>query len=220
MGSVFGSWVSTWVSGGCGFFFFFWLWPVLKGVVGRGWVRCLGRWSWLGLVFGSWLGCWSWIGEASHGLSLISHRGSASWVWIGGLGSVDGGFETVDLLIGGWIGWVDHRWLRWWLRWWFFLNGFALVGFRSAGFQISGMGFWSVAWVCWSVAWVVGVVAVVGSNWFDGLCVCGSVDGLMVCVCVCGFVDGLMVCVCVCVCVVMGLDRLIVISWVCVLNQC
>ena len=45
----------------------------------------------------------------SHGLSLISHRGSASWVWIGGLGSVDGGFETVDLLIGGWIGWVDHR---------------------------------------------------------------------------------------------------------------
>ena len=29
-------------------------------------------------------------------------------------------------------------------------------------------------------------VAVVGSNWFDGLCVCGSVDGL--CFCVCGFV--------------------------------
>ena len=45
----------------------------------------------------------------SHGLSLISHRGSTSWVWIGGLGSVDGGFETVDLLIDGWIGWVDHR---------------------------------------------------------------------------------------------------------------
>ena len=35
-----------------------------------------------------------------------------------------------------------------------------------------------------------GVVAVGGSDWFDGLCVCGSVDGLMVCVCVC-------VCVCV-----------------------
>ena len=45
----------------------------------------------------------------SHGLSLISHHGSASWVWIGGLGSIDGGFETVDLLIGGWIGWVDHQ---------------------------------------------------------------------------------------------------------------
>ena len=41
---------------------------------------------------------------------------------------------------------------------------------------------------------MVGVVAVVGSNWFDGLCVCGSVDGLMVCVCV----ALLMVCVCVC----------------------
>ena len=69
-------------------------------VVGRGWVRCLGR----GWVVAE-VGYWSWIGEASHGLSLISYRGSASWVWIGGLGSVDGGFETVDLLIG----WVDHR---------------------------------------------------------------------------------------------------------------
>ena len=55
------------------------------------------------------VGCWSWIGEASHGLSLISHHGLASWVLIGGLGLVDGGFETVDLLIGGWIGKVDHR---------------------------------------------------------------------------------------------------------------
>ena len=72
---------------------------MLKGVVGYG--------SWLGSVFrlfivvGLWLrwvmaevGRWSWIGEL---------------VWIGGLGSVDGGFETMDLLIGGWIGWVDHR---------------------------------------------------------------------------------------------------------------
>ena len=39
------------------------------------------------------------------------------------------------------------------------------------------------------MAWVVGV-AVVSSNWFDGLCLC--------------------------VCVVMGLDRLISVSWVCV----
>ena len=97
---------------GCGFWLFlawvrcFWLWFsvvvvvfVLKGVVGRGWVRGLGR----GWVVAE-VGCWSWIGEASHGLSLISHRGSASWVWIGGLGLVDGGFEMVDLLIGGWIG--------------------------------------------------------------------------------------------------------------------
>ena len=48
---------------------------------------------------------------------------------------------------------------------------------------------------------MVGVVAVVGSNWFDGLCVCDSVDGLMVCVCVCGFVDGLCLFVCVAPCV-------------------
>ena len=54
---------------------------------------------------------------------------------------------------------------------------------------------------------MVGVVAVVGSNWFDSLCVCGFVDGLMVCVCVC---------VCGSMCVVMGLDRLIGVSWVCV----
>ena len=39
---------------------------------------------------------------------------------------------------------------------------------------------------------MVGVVAVVGSNWFDGLCVWRSVEGLMVCVCmcVCGSVCG------------------------------
>ena len=43
------------------------------------------------------------------------------------------------------------------------------------------------------------MVVVAGSNWFDGLHVCGSIDGLMVCVCVCvcASVDGLMVCVCV-----------------------
>ena len=27
---------------------------------------------------------------------------------------------------------------------------------------------------------------IISSNWFDGLCMCGSVDGL--CLCVCGFV--------------------------------
>ena len=58
-----------------------------------------------------------------------------------GFGSVDGGFETVDLLIGGWIGGLiigssdggpDDD---------FFLNGFAPVGFKYAGSQIGGMGF-------------------------------------------------------------------------------
>ena len=43
------------------------------------------------------------------------------------------------------------------------------------------------------------MVAVVGSNRSDGLCVCGFVDGLMVCVCVRGFVDGFCLCLCVCV---------------------
>ena len=79
----------VWVVGVVGFS----VWVVvrlwLKWVVGR----------WRSPVFGS---------GVSHGLSLISHHGSTSWVWIGGLGSIDGGFETVDLLIGGWISWVDH----------------------------------------------------------------------------------------------------------------
>ena len=52
--------------GGCGFFF--WLWPVLKGVVGRGWVRCLGCWSWLGSVFESWLGCGSGVWVVGDGV--------------------------------------------------------------------------------------------------------------------------------------------------------
>ena len=42
---------------------------------------------------------------------------------------------------------------------------------------------------------MLGVMAVVGSNWFDGLYVCGSIDDLCLCVCV----ALLMVCVCVCV---------------------
>ena len=97
----------------------------------------------------------------------------------------------------------------------FFFNGFFFELVCSGddffdrwpGFQIGGVGFWSVAWV-------VGVVAVVGSNWFDSLYVCGSVDGLCLCVCVC--VALLMVWWFVFVCVVMGYDRLISVSWVCV----
>ena len=86
-------WFLAWVTVVVVFFFF-------------GCDRCLkGLWvvvrSDVWDVVGLWLrwvmaevGRWSWIGEL---------------VWIGGLGSVDGGFETMDLLIGGWIGWVDHR---------------------------------------------------------------------------------------------------------------
>ena len=54
-----------------------------KEVVGHGWVRCLGR-GWVVAEVG-------WVRCLGHG-------------WIGGLGLVDGGFEIVDLLIGGWIG--------------------------------------------------------------------------------------------------------------------
>ena len=48
---------------------------------------------------------------------------------------------------------------------------------------------------------------IISSNWFDGLCVwlCLRFDGLCLCFCVC---------VCGSVCVVMGLNRLISVSWV------
>ena len=56
------------------------------------------------------MGCGSvWLWVVGYGLAWLGRgRGLASWVRISGLGSVDGGFETVDLLIGGWIDWVDH----------------------------------------------------------------------------------------------------------------
>ena len=123
----------------------------------------MGRWSWLGPVFGSWVGVWVMVGSnvwvmvglwlkwvvgrrrspvfrfgevgsgVSHGLSLISHHGSASWVWIGGLGSIDGGFETMDLLIIGSSdgGFGDDFFLIGLLRW---------VSNRRCGFLISGLG--------------------------------------------------------------------------------
>ena len=83
------TWFLAWVIVVIVVFVFFGLRLVLKGAVG-----CVGSDVWI--VAGLWL-------------NWVVGRGSTSWVQIGGLGSVDGGFETVDLLIGGWIGWVDHR---------------------------------------------------------------------------------------------------------------
>ena len=77
---IFLAWVTAWVTmvvvvfgvghyggcdhcGGCGFLIFIFCYDrCLKEEVGMvevgcGWVRCLGCWSWLGLVFRSWLGC-------------------------------------------------------------------------------------------------------------------------------------------------------------------
>ena len=136
----------------------------------------------------------SWISEL--GLDRLAGIG---WWWVWNSGSVD------------W--WVDR------LGWSSVVSMVApvMIFFEwvcSGGFQISGVGFWSVAWVCWLVAWVVGVVAVVGSNWFDSLCVCGSVDGLCLCVALLMVWWFMFVCVYGSVCVVRGLDRLIGVSWV------
>ena len=82
---------------------------MLKGVVGCGWVRGLGRvWVvvelWLKLV----------VGRGSAKLhtaslsSLIVDRRAGFGGWIGWVDRWVDRFETVDLLIGGWIGWKDH----------------------------------------------------------------------------------------------------------------
>ena len=83
---------------------------------------------------------------------------------------------------------------------------------RCHGWWWIGVVLW-VWWVWWLLLAPIGLM--VGG--------CGSIDGL--CLCVCRFVDGLVVCVCVCVCVVIGLDRWIGVSWVYVCgfvcwNQC
>ena len=93
------------------------------------------------------------------------------------------------------------------------LNGFSSMMI----FLIGGLDFKLAAWVFdWWLGWWVWWLLLAPT----GLMVCVCVALLMVCVYVyvCGFVDVLMVYVCVCgfVCVVMGLDRLIDVSWVCV----
>ena len=52
-----------------------------------------------------------------------------------------------------------------------------MVGFFG-GVGYFGMGFFG------DVVQVVGVVVIVSSDWFDGLCMCGFADGLCLCVCV------------------------------------
>ena len=49
----------------------------LKGVVGRGWVRCLGYWSWLGCGFGVWV-----VGDGvgQWWLWVVDRRGCGLWV--------------------------------------------------------------------------------------------------------------------------------------------
>ena len=106
----------------------------LKGVVGRGWVRCLGHWSWLGCGSGVWVvgdGVGQWrlwvVDRRGYGLWVVDRcgwvvdrrlkgvvgRGSASWhEWVVGRGS------ATEVGRWSWLGrgrgWVVVRlWLRW-----------------------------------------------------------------------------------------------------------
>ena len=177
----------------------------------------------------------------SHGLSLISHRTASLsshrcwvldfWGW-----RLEVGLAWIDELgldrwakIGWWWVWIDWSMgLKWWICWSvgglfgliigssdggscddFWVFSMAWVSNRRRGFVDRWLGFadwWLEWWVWWPLLAPTGLM----------VCVCVTL--LMVCVCVwlCWWFDGL----CFCVCVVMGLDRLIGVSWVCVLNWC
>ena len=122
VGPVFGSWVTTWVNSGCGFwrgslwwlsfFFFFFLGydRCLKGlwvVVGSGvWVVVVGLWlRWVVAEVGH----WSWIGGWSGSLVVGCGWGDSGddFFWMGLLRWVSNrlGFKSAT--------WVSDRWLCW-----------------------------------------------------------------------------------------------------------
>ena len=90
---------------------------MLKGVVGCGWVRCLGC-GWVVIV------------DRRAGMKWVVGRGSTAEV---------GGWSLVVVGLWSWLGrgWVVAEVALMMI----FLNGFASVGFKSAGFQISGVSF-------------------------------------------------------------------------------
>ena len=118
------------------------------------------------------------------GFWRLDQHGSASWVWIDGLGSVDGGFGSVDRWVDR-LGWLSvalmvapvmifFEWvcsggvalvLVWFWFWWVFSKAWVSdrwLGyfrrfsryFQRPRFQISSVGLWSVAWVFSTFFWV------------------------------------------------------------------
>ena len=176
---------------------FFW---VFSGLINVSWVKLQSMWLWgfSGLIIDVFLAIF-WV---NHVASTFSGLIGVSWVKLRSmwLQRFFGYFRRLGFLIDGVGFWsvallmVCVRWLG--LYWWFLIGG-SIDGFWSVALLIGGMGL--MVCVCVWPYW-----------WFGGLCLCVAL--LMVCVCVC-----------VCVCVVMGLDRLIDVSWVCVwlcvLNQ-
>ena len=82
-----------------------------------------------------------------------------------------------------------------------FLGIFDGLGFKLAAWVSDR---WLGWWVWWPLLAPTGL-CMARCVWPLLIGVCGSIDGLVVCVYLSGFVDGL----CLFVCVVMGLDRLI-----------
>ena len=190
VGPVFGSWVTAWVSSGCGFwrgslwwlwFFVFGLWPVLKRVVGCGWVRCLGH-GWVVAEVGcGWSG--SLVVDRRAGFGLVGWDrlmvGLKRWIcWsVGGsvgliIGSSDGGSGD-DFFWMGLPWWVSNRWRR------FLIGGFVGLMVWWRGFLI-GVGLMVCVCVC-VCGWGKKIrlrerVVVEGGRLiqrgFDGLCLC------------------------------------------------
>ena len=83
-----------------------------------------------------------------------------------------------------------------------------MLGLKSAAWVSNRWLGFADRWLGWWVWWLL--LTPIGLT----VCVCGFFDDLCLCVWLCCWFDGL--CLCVCVGVVMGLDRLIGVSWVCV----
>ena len=142
---------------------------------------------------------------------LIGVSGGQIGVFLGVSGRFSGYFWSIMGFFGYFLGWSVY-----------FLGIFDGLGFKSAAWVSNRRRGW---WVWWSLLAPTGL-CVARCVWSLLIAVCGSIDGLVVCVYVYGFVDGssLFVCVDSCVwwCVWIGwsVHHGSLCVWLCVLNQC
>ena len=189
-------------------------------------------WVWFASIGVSWVKWW--IGMVGCGLWVTGFGFGLIWMFFWVFSWVDHVASTFSRYFLGWSVYHESSSDRCgfdiflgWSSAFFWVFSTAWVSNRRHGFADRWLGWW----VWWPLLAPTGLMV--------SMCVAL----LMVCVYVCGFVDDLMVCVCMCVwwwvwigwsvyhwwfdglclyvCVVMGLDRLIGVSWVsaCVLNR-
>ena len=137
---------------------------MLKGVVGHGWVQCLGR-GWVVVEVG-WVRCLKqWLMVGLKQWIFWSVGGSVGLI----IGSSDGGFGDDFFLMGllRWVSnrlgfksvaWVSNRWLGWWVWWPLFALTSLMVCVCVALLMV-----WWFVFVC---------VALLMDWWFVFVCVC------------------------------------------------